>query len=402
MRSDFMLALQQLADEKGIQIEAVVNALRTAITSAFEDYNSDYDDIDIEIDPETGDSTVYANKTVVEVVTDDVHQISLAEAHSYDETMELGEIFQIDITPPNFGRIATQKARQAMQQALRDAERLEVYTHFIEHQGQLLVGRVTRVENRGVFVDLGRGEAIMLSADQVPGEFYRSGQRMRVLLLDVAEGGRGAQLRVSRSHADFVRRLFEREVPEIQNGLVEIAAIARDAGVRTKLAVRSRQEGLDPVGSAVGMRGTRIQNVLRELGQEKVEIILHDDEPRVYVANALSPARVRNVHVDLSDRMADVFVPTDMVSLAIGREGQNARLAARLTGFKITIRDASEPAEAVDVAVPEGSDAGETEPSSTPDQPDPPDPPDAPSPSSDAASTPMAERVGRGALGSGS
>lgn len=396
MRSDFMLALQQLADEKGIQIEAVVNALRTAITSAFEDYNSDYDDIDIEIDPETGDSTVYANKTVVEVVTDEIHQISLTEARSYDETMELGEIFQIDITPPNFGRIAAQKARQAMQQALRDAERLEIYTHFIEHQGQLLVGRVTRVENRGVFVDLGRGEAIMLVADQVPGEFYRSGQRMRVLLLDVAEGGRGAQLRVSRSHADFVRRLFEREVPEIQNGLVEIAAIARDAGVRTKLAVRSRQEGLDPVGSAVGMRGTRIQNVLRELGQEKVEIILYDDEPRVYVANALSPARVRNVHVDLKERMADVFVPTDMVSLAIGREGQNARLAARLTGFKITIRDASEPAEAVDVAVPEDSLAGETSPPSTPT------PDDAPSLSSDAASTPVAERVGRGALGSGS
>ena len=360
MRSDFMLALQQLADEKGIQIEAVVNALRAAITSAFEDYNSDYDDIDIEIDPETGDSTVYANKTVVEVVTDEIHQISLAEARSYDETMELGEIFQIDITPPNFGRIATQKARQAMQQALRDAERFEVYRHFVEHQGQLLVGRIARVENRGVFVDLGRGEAIMLAGDQVPGEFYRSGQRMRVLLLEVVEGGRGAQLRVSRSHADFVRRLFEREVPEIQNGLVEIAAIARDAGVRTKLAVRSRQEGLDPVGSAVGMRGTRIQNVLRELGQEKVEIILHHDEPRVYVANALSPARVRNVHVDLTQRVADVFVPTDMVSLAIGREGQNARLAARLTGFKITIRDAAEPAEPVGVAVPEISPATDT------------------------------------------
>ena len=396
MRSDFMLALQQLADEKGIQIDAVVNALRTAITSAFEDYNSDYDDIDIEIDPETGDSTVYANKTVVEVVTDDIHEISLAEARSYDETMELGEVFQIDITPPNFGRIATQKARQAMQQALRDAERLEIYTHFIEHQGQLLVGRVTRVENRGVFVDLGRGEAIMLAGDQVPGEFYRSGQRMRVLLLDVAEGGRGAQLRVSRSHADFVRRLFQREVPEIQNGLVEIAAIARDAGVRTKLAVRSRQEGLDPVGSAVGMRGTRIQNVLRELGQEKVEIILYDDEPRVYVANALSPARVRNVHVDLNQRMADVFVPTDMVSLAIGREGQNARLAARLTGFRITIRDASEPAEAVDVAVPEDELTEEVSHPGTAA------PQDDASLSSEAPSAPMAERVGGSADGSGS
>ncbi len=396
MRSDFMLALQQLADEKGIQIEAVVNALRTAIMSAFEDYNSDYHDIDIEIDPETGDSTVYANKTVVESVSDEIHEISLAEARTYDKTMEVGEVFQIDITPPNFGRIATQKARQAMQQALRDAERLEIYTHFIEHQGLLLVGRVTRVENRGVFVDLGRGEAIMLPGDQVPGEFYRSGQRMRVLLLEVAEGGRGAQLRVSRSDADFVRRLFEREVPEIQNGLVDIAAIARDAGVRTKLAVRSRQDGLDPVGSAVGMRGTRIQNVLRELGQEKVEIILHDDEPRVYVANALSPARVRNVHVDLSQRVADVFVPTDMVSLAIGREGQNARLAARLTGFKITIRDASEPAEAVGVAEPEEV----TDEEASLDSLDAPLEVSEVSPEPESAS--MTEPVGRDAVGSGS
>ena len=255
---------------------------------------------------------------------------------------------------------------------------------------------MTRVENRGVFVDLGRGEAIMLPGDQVPGEFYRSGQRMRVLLLEVAEGGRGAQLRVSRSHADFVRRLFEREVPEIQNGLVDIAAIARDAGVRTKLAVRSRQDGLDPVGSAVGMRGTRIQNVLRELGQEKVEIILHDDEPRVYVANALSPARVRNVHVDLSQRVADVFVPTDMVSLAIGREGQNARLAARLTGFKITIRDAAEPAEAVGVAEPEAAPDEEASLDSL-------DAPlEEPEVSPESESVRMTEQVGRDAVGSGS
>jgi N utilization substance protein A len=240
-----------------------------------------------------------------------------------------------------------------MQQALRDAERQEIYSQFIEHEGALLVGRVTRVERHGVFVDLGRGEAIMLPGDQVPGEFYRAGQRMRVLLMEVAEGGRGSQLRVSRSHSDFVRRLFEREVPEIQSGIVGIEGIARDPGIRTKIAVRSNQEGLDPVGSAVGMRGNRIQNVLRELGEEKVEIILFDDEARVYVGNALSPARVQNVHIDLAERVADVFVPTDMVSLAIGKEGQNSRLAARLTGFKINIRDAAEPLEARDVAGPE-------------------------------------------------
>lgn len=356
MRSDFMLALQQIADEKGIQIDSVIGALRSAVISAFEDFNTEYDDIDVEIDPETGDSIVYANKTVVENVTDDIHEISLSDAHGYDPSVQAGEIFQIDITPPNFGRIATQRARQVMQQALRDAERLEIYSQFVDHQGDLLVGRVTRVESRGVFVDLGRGEAVMLPVDQVPNEFYRSGQRIRVVLMEVNESGRGTQLRVSRSHPDFVRRLFEREVPEIQNGLVEIVGLARDAGLRTKVAVRSQQEGLDPVGSTVGMRGTRIQNVLRELGEEKVEIILFDEETRTYVANALSPARVQNVHIDLAERVADVFVPTDMVSLAIGREGQNSRLAARLTGFRINIRDAAEPAEARDVASPEDTD----------------------------------------------
>ena len=353
MRSDFILALRQLADEKGIQIDAVMDALRTAVASAFDDFNTEYEDIDVEIDPETGDSTVYANKTVVADVADEIKEISISDAQGYDEDVNLGEIFQIDITPPNFGRIATQRARQAMQQALRDAERQEIYSQFIEHEGALLVGRVTRVERHGVFVDLGRGEAIMLPGDQVPGEFYRAGQRMRVLLMEVAEGGRGSQLRVSRSHSDFVRRLFEREVPEIQSGIVGVEGIARDPGIRTKIAVRSNQEGLDPVGSAVGMRGNRIQNVLRELGEEKVEIILFDDEARVYVGNALSPARVQNVHIDLAERVADVFVPTDMVSLAIGKEGQNSRLAARLTGFKINIRDAAEPLEARDVAGPE-------------------------------------------------
>jgi|MDTC01.2.fsa_nt_gb N utilization substance protein A len=353
MRSDFILALRQLADEKGIQIDAVMDALRTAVASAFDDFNTEYEDIDVEIDPETGDSTVYANKTVVTDVSDEIKEILISDAQAYDEDVKVGEIFQIDITPPNFGRIATQRARQAMQQALRDAERQEIYSQFIEHEGALLVGRVTRVERLGVFVDLGRGEAIMLPGDQVPGEFYRAGQRMRVLLMEVAEGGRGSQLRVSRSHSDFVRRLFEREVPEIQSGIVGIEGIARDPGIRTKIAVRSNQEGLDPVGSAVGMRGNRIQNVLRELGEEKVEIILFDEEARVYVGNALSPARVQNVHIDLAERVADVFVPTDMISLAIGKEGQNSRLAARLTGFKINIRDAAEPLEAPDVAGPE-------------------------------------------------
>lgn len=353
MRSEFILALQQLADEKGIQVDAVLDSLRTAVASAYLDSDHEYDDIDVEISPDTGEATIYANKTVVDEVTDPLREISLSDAQSYDETVPLGEIFQIDVTPPNFGRIATQRARQAMQQALRDAEQMEVYTQFIEHQGEILVGRVTRVESRGVFVELGRAEAIMPLAEQIPGEFYRVGQRLRVLLLEVAEGGRGTQLRVSRGHADFVRRLFEREVPEIQNGLVEITGIARDAGVRSKVAVRSLQDGLDPVGACVGMRGTRIQNILRELGQEKAEIIEWAAEPRAFVANSLSPARVQTVHISPTERTADVFVHPDMVSLAIGREGQNSRLAARLTGFRINIRDASAPAETRGVAAPD-------------------------------------------------
>ncbi len=361
MRSEFLLALQQLADEKGIQIDAVLNSLRTAVATAFQDMGTEYDDIDVEISVETGEATIYANKTVVEDVTDPVHEISLEESRGYDEEVELGEVFQIEITPPNFGRIGVQNARYVMQQAIRDAERMEIYQQFIEHQGEILVGRVSRVENRGVYVELGRAESILLGADQIPSEYYRVGQRLRVLLLEVSDGGRGAQLRVSRSHPDFVRRLFEREVPEIQNGIVEIMGIARDAGVRTKVAVRSLQEALDPVGSCVGMRGTRIQNILRELGQEKVEIIQWAAEPSAYVANSLSPARVRNVHIDLPNRVADVFVGSDMVSLAIGREGQNSRLAARLTGFRINIRDASEPSETRDVAEPDdGVAADET------------------------------------------
>jgi N utilization substance protein A len=361
VRSEFRLALQQLADEKGIQIDAALNALRQAVASAFEDFNTEYDDIDVEIGTDTGEATVYANKTVVERVDDAIHEISLEEARSFDADVQLSEIFQIDITPPNFGRIATQHARQVMQQALRDAERMEIYQQFVEHEGEILVGHITRAEHRGVHVELGRAEAVLPPPEQIPGEFYRVGQRLRVLLLEVNEAGRGALLRVSRSHPDFVRRLFEREVPEIQSGLVEIMGIARDAGVRTKVAVRSTQTGLDPVGACVGMRGTRIQNILRELGMEKVEIILWDAEPAVYVANALSPARVQNVYVHPDAREADVFVATDMVSLAIGREGQNSRLAARLTSHRINIRDASEPSEARDTAAPDEATPGESQ-----------------------------------------
>ena len=361
MRSEFRLALQQLADEKGIQIDATLNALRQAVASAFEDFNTEYDDIDVDIGAESGEATVYANKTVVDKVEDAIHEISLEEARSFDADVQSGEIFQIDITPPNFGRIATQRARHVMQQALRDAERMEIYQQFLEHEGEILVGRISRTEHRGVHVELGRAEASMPPPEQIPGEFYRVGQRLRVLLLEVKDVGRGGQLLVSRSHPDFVRRLFDREVPEIQSGLVEIMGIARDAGVRTKVAVRSMQDGLDPVGSCVGMRGTRIQNILRELGAEKVEIILWNDEADVYVANALSPARVENVYIQPEIREADVFVGTDMVSLAIGREGQNSRLAARLTGHRINIRDVSEPAEARDVAAPDDGLPGEPE-----------------------------------------
>ncbi len=347
MKKDFGSAIAQIASEKGLNQEDVISALETAILSAYRKVSGDPAPNAIAyFDPQSGESKIYIPKLVVEDVADAEAEISLAEARKIDTESELGDEVEVEITPPNVGRIAAQAARQVLLQSLREKERDHVYDDFIDRVGEIVSGRVQRVDSRGVVLDFGRAEALMSSADMVPGERdrYRLGQRLRAYISDVRKDLKGPVVRVSRAHKDFIRRLVEQEVPEVQTGTVEIKAIARDPGSRTKVAVAAAQEGLDPVGSCVGMRGTRIQNVLRELGNEKVEIIEWSDDTATFIKNALSPAEVQQVElIEVDDQqIASVHVDADMVSLAIGREGQNTRLANRLTGWKINIRSLQE------------------------------------------------------------
>ncbi len=353
MKSDFVSAIAQIASEKGLDQEDVISALETAILSAYRKVSGDpVPNAVAYFDAQTGESKIYIPKLVVEEVTDAEAEISLPDAQAIDAEAELGDEIEVEITPPNVGRIAAQAARQVLLQSLREKERDHVYDDFIDRVGEIVSGRVQRVDSRGVVLDFGRAEALMSSADMVPGERdrYRLGQRLRAYIAEVRKDLKGPVVRVSRAHKDFIRRLIEQEVPEVQTGTVEIKEIARDPGSRTKVAVAAKQEGLDPVGSCVGMRGTRIQNVLRELGNEKVEIIEWSDDTAEFVKNALSPAEIQRVELIEVDeqQVASVHVDADMVSLAIGRDGQNTRLANRLTGWKINIRSLEDEQDAAE------------------------------------------------------
>lgn len=362
MKSDFVSAIAQIASEKGLDQEDVISALETAILSAYRKVSGDpVPNAVAYFDSQSGESKIYVPKLVVEDVEDSESEISLPDAQAIDSEAEIGDEIEVEITPPNVGRIAAQAARQVLLQSLREKERDHVYDDFIDRVGEIVSGRVQRVDNRGVVLDFGRAEALMSSADMVPGERdrYRLGQRLRAYIAEVRKDLKGPVVRVSRAHKDFIRRLIEQEVPEVQTGTVEIKEIARDPGSRTKVAVAAKQEGLDPVGSCVGMRGTRIQNVLRELGNEKVEIIEWSDDTATFIKNALSPAEIQRVELIEVDeqQVASVHVDADMVSLAIGRDGQNTRLANRLTGWKINIRSLEEEQDSDDVPPADGADA---------------------------------------------
>ena len=372
MKSDFGSAIAQIASEKGLNQEDVISALETAILSAYRKVSGDpVPNAVAYFDPQSGESKIYVPKVVVESVSDEESEITVAGAQAIDPEAEPGDEIEVEITPPNVGRIAAQAARQVLLQSLREKERDHVYDDFIDRVGEIVSGRVQRVDNRGVVLDFGRAEALMSSADMVPGERdrYRLGQRLRAYIAEVRKDLKGPVVRVSRAHKDFIRRLIEQEVPEVQNGAVEIKEIARDPGSRSKVAVAANQEGLDPVGSCVGMRGTRIQNVLRELGNEKVEIIEWSADTATFIENALSPAEIQRVELIEEDeqQVASVLVAADMVSLAIGRDGQNTRLANRLTGWKINIRSLEEEqdAAAAPAATPEDAAASVTEPASS-------------------------------------
>ncbi len=339
MSRDFIGALLQLNAEKGVPREQLVRTVEDAIQSAYRRVAPGYEDVYVSLEAETGEMRIYRARLVVSEIEDETTEWSIAEAQEHDPAAKLGDLVEYEqLEPTHFGRVGAQVAGQVVRQRLREAERETLFDEFAHREGEIITGSVGRVEPSGVILDLGKAEAILRTTDQSATEHYRIGQHVKAYVLEVRRTTRGPLIYVSRTHKNFLRRLFELEVPEIQAGTVEIRAIAREAGSRSKMAVASRQEGLDPVGATVGQRGGRVQAVVAELGGEKIDIIPWSDDPDVFVANALSPAQVVAVDIDEDERIASVTVPERMLSLAIGREGQNARLAAKLTGWRIDIR----------------------------------------------------------------
>jgi N utilization substance protein A len=297
------------------------------------------DNVEAEIDPMTGAVRIFVVKEVAEELEDPTSQMSLEEARSFDKDAYIGKVYRFDKTPKDFGRIAAQTAKQVVLQRIRDYERDSVYEEFADKVGEMLNGRIQRVDDRAVIVELGKAEAVMPVRERVSTERYRPGQPLKVLLVDVNKDQRGPQLIVSRANVNLVKRLFELEVPEIFSGAVEIMAIAREPGLRSKVAVAARQEKVDPVGSCVGIRGVRIQNIVNELMGEKIDVIEWSSDTNTFISNALSPAKPISVSLNEEEKVARVIVPADQMSLAIGKDGQNARLAYKLTGWRIDVKD---------------------------------------------------------------
>jgi N utilization substance protein A len=352
MKSEFALAFNEITERFGLPQDTVMETLEAAMISAYRrsTYASSAQTVEVKINPETGEVQVYAEKEVVDKVENPSTEVSLEKARKFEPDAELGGVVMVESTPKNFGRVAAQTAKQVMLQRLREAEREAQYAEFIEREGDMVHGTVHSITPQAVTVGLlGRAEAILPRNQQIPGERFRVRDRIRVYVLEVRKSSRGPVIVVSRTHPAMLRRLLEMEVPEIHQGLVEIKAIAREAGKRAKVAVAALREGVDPVGACVGLRGVRIQSVVRDLNDEKIDVIEWNPDPATFIAKALSPARVAGVYLDEdleNGRTAMVVVPEDQLSLAIGRAGVNARLAAKLTGWRIDIK--SLPESAVD------------------------------------------------------
>jgi N utilization substance protein A len=350
MKSEFILAFNEICEARGLPKEDVFEALKTALVSAYRrDSNlSSNQSVTVEIDPRTGAPTVFTEKEVVDDVLDHRTEVTLTAARNEGHTTaELGDVVMVDSTTESFGRIAAQTAKQVLLQRVREAEREHLFEDFSGREGELVNGTVQSISGQHITIGLGRTEAMLPKSQQVQGERYRAHDKIRVYVLEVRRTSRGPQIVVSRNHRNLLRRLLELEVPEIYNGQVEIKSIAREAGQRSKVAVQALQHGVDPVGACVGMRGVRIQSIVRELNDEKIDVIEWDADQRVFIAKALSPARVSHVFLEEhpeEGKTAVVIVPDDQLSLAIGREGQNARLAAKLTGWRIDIKNLTEAA----------------------------------------------------------
>ncbi len=342
MKTEFLLAITQLAAEKNLSKEVVISAVEAALVSAFRKENfAPHQEISVKLDPTTGKVDVWAEKTVAEQPSDSRREISLAEARKVKPDAEIGETVAVEATPHNAGRIAAQTAKQVILQRLHEAEHSAIFEEYTNKEGDIITGVVQRIESKQILIDLGRTEAVLPAIEQVHNERYRVGQRLRVYLVEVVRTTKGPRVIVSRSHPNLLRRLFELEVPEVFNGIVELKSIAREAGYRSKVAVAACQDGIDPVGSCVGLRGIRIQNIVSELNGEKLDVVMWDPSPSVFIANALSPAQILGVELDEETGIATVIVPDRQLSLAIGKEGQNARLAAKLTGWRIDIKSGS-------------------------------------------------------------
>lgn len=334
--------LTELEKERGIPKEVLLEAIESALKTAYKKNFGAVQNVFVEMDRITGEFKVYAQKEVVEDLEDDRTQITLDNARAINSEIEIGGEVDIEVTPANFGRIAAQTAKQVVIQRLREAERSLIFEEYSNREGEIVAGTVQRSEQKLIVVNLGPTEAIMLPQDQIPGENYTQGQRIKTYIYEVKRSAKGPQIFVSRSHSSFLKRLFELEVPEIFEGLVEIKSIAREAGYRSKISVYSRDDKIDPVGACVGPRGMRVQNIVRELNGEKIDIIKWSLDMGSYIANALSPSKVLSVEVNESEKSSRVVVPDNQLSLAIGKEGQNARLAAKLTGWKIDIKSESQ------------------------------------------------------------
>ncbi len=343
---------EELEREKGISKDVVISSLCDAMVAAYKKHMrvKEIENIEAYLDEQTGEIGIFKGKTVVESVEDPDNEISLAEAKEIDDSVELGDEVKLEVTPEQFGRIAAQAANQVLTQRIREAERNLVLNEFLEKKGTLITGIIQKVDDRrNVIVNIGKTDAIMPRKEQIPGEYYKPGNRIRVFVLNVKETTRLPQVIVSHAHAEIVRELFELEVPEIEDGIVEIKSISREAGYRTKIAVWSNDPEVDSVGACIGPRGSRIQTIVGELKNEKIDIVRYSEDPVEYIVNALSPARVISVDIMADDEFAHealVVVPDDQLSLAIGREGQNVRLAHKLTNWKIDIKSASQMEQA--------------------------------------------------------
>ena len=346
MSSELFESLAMIEEEKGISREVILDALESALISAYRKHFGAAQDVGVIFEEETGAIRIVARKTVVEEVEDYETQISLEEAQRIDEKYRVGDIAEFEATPKSFGRIAAQTARQVVFQRMHEAEREKMVSEYSDRENDIASARVRRIERRNVMLEIENAESVLMPNEQVRQDNYKVGERYKVFVVEVADSAKGVHLVVSRSHPGLVRRLLELEVPEIEEGIIEIKAISREAGSRSKIAVFSNKENVDPVGTCIGTKGMRVQEVIRELRGEKIDIIEYSDNPAVYVSNALSPAEVVSIEVDEDNRICKVIVPDDQLSLAIGREGQNVRLAARLTGWKIDLTSVKKAQEA--------------------------------------------------------